>query len=333
MSKRYLAIAAALSITVVLGAAAAGSASARSATAGPRRSPSSEGGQQPRIINGHVSPQAGAGLPQAFRSLVASQSDIAWIGYSVPIEDRDRTMCCFSSADGTTWISGTFSNSSVQCCGACRIEPAADAATAVRQAPPKASAPPSSVKLEGSDRVVILFRIAERRVERIRMFTEDCELDAGGRAVHWLQDVRPAESIALLESLVGPDTERKNRVTNSALSAIAMHAEPGATTVLERLARAHASASVRGEAIFWLGQKAGRKAVGTISEAIEKDPETDVKKRAVFALSQLPKSEGVPLLIDVARKNQNPAVRKQAIFWLGQSRDPRALEFFTEILK
>ena len=56
-------------------------------------------------------------------------------------------------------------------------------------------------------------------------------------------------------------------------------------------------------------------------------------RRAVFALSQLPKAEGVPLLIDVAKKNSNPVVRKQAIFWLGQSRDPRAIEFFAQILK
>jgi hypothetical protein len=46
----------------------------------------------------------------------------------------------------------------------------------------------------------------------------------------------------------------------------------------------------------------------------------------------LPRSEGVPLLIQVARTNTNPAVRKQAMFWLGQSRDPRALQFFQEIL-
>jgi hypothetical protein len=38
------------------------------------------------------------------------------------------------------------------------------------------------------------------------------------------------------------------------------------------------------------------------------------------------------MLIQVARTNANPAVRKQAMFWLGQSRDPRALEFFREIL-
>jgi hypothetical protein len=49
-------------------------------------------------------------------------------------------------------------------------------------------------------------------------------------------------------------------------------------------------------------------------------------------LSQLPKDEGVPLLINVARTHSNPAVKKQAMFWLGQSKDPRALTFFEEIL-
>ena len=57
-----------------------------------------------------------------------------------------------------------------------------------------------------------------------------------------------------------------------------------------------------------------------------------MKKKAVFALSQLPKDEGVPQLMEVARNNRNPAVRKQAMFWLGQSKDPRAVKFFEEIL-
>jgi HEAT repeat protein len=71
---------------------------------------------------------------------------------------------------------------------------------------------------------------------------------------------------------------------------------------------------------------------GGVSKGQREPPDTDVKKRAVFALSQLPKEEGIPLLIKVARTNQNPAVRKQAMFWLGQSKDPRALEFFAEVL-
>jgi HEAT repeat protein len=53
----------------------------------------------------------------------------------------------------------------------------------------------------------------------------------------------------------------------------------------------------------------------------------------VFALSQLPKNEGVPKLMEVARTNKNPEVRRQAMFWLGQSRDPRAIEFFEQILQ
>ena len=70
-----------------------------------------------------------------------------------------------------------------------------------------------------------------------------------------------------------------------------------------------------------------------ISAAIEDDPDTDIKKKAVFALSQLPKDQGVPMLIQVAKTNRNPAVRKQAMFWLGQSNDPRALDFFEQVLK
>lgn len=44
-------------------------------------------------------------------------------------------------------------------------------------------------------------------------------------------------------------------------------------------------------------------------------------------------SEGVSLLIQQARTNKNPAVRKQAMFWPGQSKDPRALKFFEEVLR
>jgi HEAT repeat protein len=108
--------------------------------------------------------------------------------------------------------------------------------------------------------------------------------------------------------------------------------DAGAVDEMIRMAHDDASAHVRGQALFWLAQKAGKKAVGTITGAIENDPDTDVKKKAVFALSQLPKDEGVPKLIEVAQTNRNAAVRKQAMFWLGQSNDPRALQFFEKVL-
>jgi hypothetical protein len=316
MSRRYLTLATALSACVLLAAVAAG--------------------QQPRISNGQVAGRsASAGLSQTFRTLVAAQTDVAWIGYAVPVRDRDRTMCCWSSGNGTTYISGSITTGDAPCCGSCRLEPSSGVAgerpAAGGPQPPAASQGP--VKLEGPEWMVVMYRVVDRQVERVRTFSDDCALDAGGRTVHWLEAVPPAESVALLESLVGVERDRKSRVTSAALQAISAHAEPSAAGTIERLARSHPAPAVRGDALFWLAQLAGEKVAGTITAAIENDPDTEVKRRAVFALSQLPKDEGVPLLIQVARKNTNAAVRKQAMFWLGQSKDPRAIDFFAEILK
>jgi hypothetical protein len=45
------------------------------------------------------------------------------------------------------------------------------------------------------------------------------------------------------------------------------------------------------------------------------------------------RAEGVPLLIQLARTHRLPEIRRQAMFWLGQSKDPRAVDFFEEILR
>jgi hypothetical protein len=198
--------------------------------------------------------------------------------------------------------------------------------------------PRQPVKLEGGASAVVLYRIENGRIVRIRTFSDSCELDAGGRSVHWLTGVTPAASVALLKRLVeatGMEDERHDtprRFSSDALLAITAHQAPEALTSLVDLARNGPRGHVRSDALFWLAQRAGRKAAGTISDAIANDPDTKVKERAVFALSQLPDDEGVPKLIDVARTNRNPRVRQQAVFWLGQSKDPRALAFFEEIL-
>jgi HEAT repeat protein len=148
--------------------------------------------------------------------------------------------------------------------------------------------------------------------------------------LHWLTGVAASDSVATLGSFLADATPTK--LADGALSALAMHRDPAALDRLLVAARAGGTTHIRGQALFWLAQRAGDKAVGAITDAIARDPETQVKTRAVFALSQLPRGEGVPLLIQTARTNSNPAVKKQAIFWLGQSKDPRALKFFEEIL-
>jgi HEAT repeat protein len=277
--------------------------------------------QQPRVVNGRLDPQAaGTNLDAAFHRLVAAQTEPAWIGYSVPAaRGADRSYCC----SGDTYVSDgiVITNGRLATCG---LEPGDRSNRAPGQAPVQQS----PIRLEGPETMNVLFRIEDKTVQRIRFFSPDCELDAGGRTIRWLDAVAAADSVKLLTSFVSVS----DRLRSSALAAIAMHRDEASVPALIELARKDPQTKVRGDALFWLGQKAGERAVGEITAAIDNDPETDVKKRAVFALSQLPKDEGIPLLIKVAKTNQNPAVRKQAMFWLGQSKDTRALDFFAEIL-
>jgi hypothetical protein len=91
--------------------------------------------------------------------------------------------------------------------------------------------------------------------------------------------------------------------------------------------------SLRSNAVFWLGQMAGEVITKNLTDLTgDAAQDREVRKQAVIALSQRPKQDGVPALIDIARHNRDPEIRKTALFWLGQSKDPRALALFEEIL-
>lgn len=150
------------------------------------------------------------------------------------------------------------------------------------------------------------------------------------KTAFWLGNARGRLGFETLKRMARSDTSPA--VRDQVTFALSQSHEKEAVDEMVRMAKEDESIRVRGQALFWLAQKAGDRAVGAISNAIDNDPDTEVKKKAVFALSQLPKDEGVPLMINVARDNKNPAVRKQAMFWLGQSKDPRALAFFEQIL-
>lgn len=272
---------------------------------------------QPAWHNADVQERAAGDLPRTVRQLTAEAGPL-WIGYAVPAADKGWNACCHdgSAVDG--------------CCGGCRLEPAGS-----RDSLYVGSRSDQPIPLERDPAVVVMLRVLDGRVERIRAFSESCALDAGGRRVYWLTGAAPAQSVALLAGFAERSTEEPSgdrRLADSALMALSVHREPSAAVALIRFARQHPAPQLRGKALFWLAQVASRKTAGAIAEAIEDDPDTDVKTRAVFALSQLPGDEGVPRLIEVARTNRNTKVRRQAMFWLGQSKDPRALKFFEEVL-
>ncbi len=150
-------------------------------------------------------------------------------------------------------------------------------------------------------------------------------------AIFWLARARGARGFDVVQRAARQDASIN--VRKHAVFALTITPEPRAVDTLIDLAQRADNPTIRGEALFWLANKAQKKAIPTLTRAIESDPDSEVKKRAVFGLSRLPKDEGVPLLIQIARTNTNPVVRKQAMFWLGQSKDPRAIEFFASVLR
>ncbi len=182
---------------------------------------------------------------------------------------------------------------------------------------------------DSGDRVAYVFaRFSAGEVERVRIGSGECALDAKGRPVGWVENVSPNDSIAFLRGIAERGAEH---AAGGALLALSLH--DGAVDALIDIARHNPSAKVRGKALFWLSQQAGEKAAAALRDAVENDPEEHVRAKAVFGISQLPNDESIPLLIDLLKHNRSREVRKKAAFWLGQKNDPRALAAIEEILR
>jgi hypothetical protein len=152
------------------------------------------------------------------------------------------------------------------------------------------------------------------------------------KAAFWLGSSRGAHGVDVLKRMLAGDPSLK--VREQVVFALSQSKEPAGIAAVIDAAKNDKDGQVRGKALFWLAQKAASKqALDVISNAVLNDPDRAVKEQAVFALKQLPEDQGVPLLINVAKNNPDPAVRKKAMFWLGQSKDPRALDFFAQLLK
>jgi hypothetical protein len=250
------------------------------------------------LDNARLERRPGAG----FRAALARAD--GWVGWSAPSQPG-RAMCCWNSFEDREAGRG----------GACRL----DGRHGVN-----ISGDADVARLAGRE-MRVLARLEKGAPREVRAYSAGCRVDAGGAAVAWFDGVAPDESVALLAGWAGH--------TEEAVHALALHDRPSAVEALLALARDHRSAEVRGHALFWVAQYAGDAAAAAIEHAIAHDPDQEVKEKAVFALSQLPRDEGVPLLLRTLKTNRNPEVRRQAAFWLGQSKDPRALAFFEELLR
>jgi HEAT repeat protein len=248
-------------------------------------------GAQPKLlVNAKPDTRsAAAGLEQTFRPLVAAQPQPAWIAYSVP--STRAGLGCDYVRDG--WSQ------------------------------------PGVIHLEPPDHAVILYRVDSGAVERIRTLSPDCEIDAGGLPVHWLADVKPAESVALLDAFA---TQRE-RFMDGAMSAIASHSDPAADAALQRYLAPSQPESIRLRVVSWIGNMRGRRGFEVLKSLIASDPSDRVRERAISTLGNSKEPEALDLLLSTARKDASPRMRMQALSALNRHSGAKVLGTFQDAIE
>jgi HEAT repeat protein len=158
--------------------------------------------------------------------------------------------------------------------------------------------------------------------------------DMRRHAIHILADIEGEAMAGELLKLY--DAEQSNDVRRQLLHAFSEMKSQQAEDKLFAVARGGGGANdqLRRQAIHMIGERAGKRSLDLLRETVESSSaETQVQVQAVNAISERPAEESVPLLIKIARTHPNQQVRRRAMHVLGESGDPRALEFFREVLK
>ena len=129
------------------------------------------------------------------------------------------------------------------------------------------------------------------------------------------------------------DSEQVPDVKRAVLQSLSEIKSTRVEDKLFEVARSNDATDVRRQAIRLLGERAGKRSLDFLSQTAQStDGNVEVQVQAVRAISQRRADESVPLLIKIAKTHSNQQVRKQAIRSLGESGDPRAVEFFREVL-
>lgn len=318
---------------------------------------------EPAFFNAQVNP---LGVPtpdleRALGALLENGKSPAWLAYTVPMVDGHRRLCCSGPAMCSLEGSDHFSSHRIDDADTggelrillrlhdrrvteirafstrCRLDAGGLPVYLWQDVEPRQSLQFLVERAQGSKRAVegALVAIAyhgdseaDRLLESIARGEQVPRLEE--EAIFWLGEARGTGGFEVLERL--RQELRDPDLLEQIAFALHLSEADGALPALITMARQDPRSDVRGAALFWLSQQAGEQATAAIAEASEQDPDLDVKERAIFALSQLPPERGIPLLIRYARTHDSGEIRKKAMFWLGQTEDPRALDFFEEIL-
>lgn len=271
----------------------------------------------PAVQNGRVETKAATSIDREIAA-VGTSADPAWLAWRVPMIDGERNMCSTWYSDRSGYVRGETlernDNDYTQ---------------------PKIAPPTGPVSLEGGTGLVILVRVIDGKVERIRSVSDDCPMDAGGRSFTWLNGITGTESLQFLDAFLRRDNvslQQQRAFGDSAASAIALHRDPAADAMLDRIATSDPNSDNRRRAATWLAQYRGAHGFATLRTLIasEKDPSTRLS--FVTSLGQTRQPGTAEALLSLAQKDPDPKIRAEAVYWYPQRAGTTGINAVTAII-
>jgi hypothetical protein len=270
----------------------------------------SQAQQPPSLIqNGRVETRTGQSVDQEIKALTSP--DPVWLVWRVPMVPGDRELCSSFYSDRNVYARGYMMEW-------------APSGTSGATGMPQVTPPKGPVQIEAGTSLLVLVRTIDGSVERLRTLADDCPIDAGGRAVNWLSAITPAESLRFLESLTRPDrldqvgrftAEARRNTADSAVTAISLHRDPAADTVLDRLAAT--TGDMRRQAAHALAATRGAHGLATVQKLTAAEKEPEMRRMLVGALG-LTREAGTPDALRPYLRDADARVRAEAIYWFAQ---------------
>jgi HEAT repeat protein len=159
----------------------------------------------------------------------------------------------------------------------------------------------------------------------------DADWESRRTAVRQLGHFEREDAADELMKIYASDTNVE--VKRAALRSLAETKSARAEDKLFDVARSDEAVDMRRQAIRLIGERVSKRSFEFLSATAQStDANAEVQVQAVRSIGERHAEESVPLLIKIAKTHPNQLVRKQAIRSLGESGDPRAIEFFREVL-
>jgi HEAT repeat protein len=169
-----------------------------------------------------------------------------------------------------------------------------------------------------------VFLVSQKRTEGtadllLKTARTDPDSEVRQQAVFWLSQVPDERAVDMLEEILR--NSKDEELQNKALFALSQHRSGRGSAILREFAvREGTSRELRGQAIFWLGQRASQENNDFLRSLYGKLNDDELKDKVLFSLSQRRNMGNEKWLMDIAvNSRESTELRKKALFWAGQS--------------